>query len=101
MRPRTELQTLLETVIGSKQVYFQPPSSLQIKYPCIVYERSNANTIFADNYPYKSDKRYTITVIDKDPDSLIPDKVLKLQQCNYDRHFTADNLHHDVFNLYF
>jgi hypothetical protein len=96
---RVDLQTLLETIIGN--VYFQPPPTIKMEYPCIVYEISNADTKFADNYPYSYAKKYTLTVIDKNPDSLLPDKVAALQRCIFNRHFTSDNLNHDVFNIYF
>lgn len=101
MGDRLDLQTILESILGSTNVYFQPPPSKEILYPCIVYERSNINTEFANNYPYKHIKQYTVTVIDKNPDSLIPDKISLLQGCIFDRHFTVDNLNHDIFSLYF
>jgi hypothetical protein len=101
MHPRTELQTILEGLLGSRHVYFQQPSTTQMVYPCIVYGRSSANTSFADNQPYTYEKRYIVTVIDKNPDSLIPDKVARLPKCVFDRHYTADNLNHDVFTLFF
>lgn len=101
MRPRTELQTLLEGIIGAGNVYFQPPPTVKITYPCIVYHLSNADTKFADNYPYSLEKRYMVTIIDKDPDSIFPDMVLALQKCIFDRQFTADNLNHFVFNIFF
>ena len=82
-------------------VYFQPPSNIQMKYPCIVYERDTGDTQFADNNPYIFKLRYQITVIDRNPDSLIPAKVAELPMCTMDRHFVSDNLHHDVFNCYF
>lgn len=98
---REDLQVLLEQLIESENVYFQPPSNLQMKYPCIVYKRDNADSAFADNQTYRRVKRYLVTVIDRDPDSLIPDKVAALPMCVMSTHFTADNLHHDVFRLYF
>lgn len=101
MADRTALQTLLESILGSDAVYFQPPPTYQMVYPCIVYERSKFDTEFADNYPYKIGKRYTITVIDKNPDSIIPDKITLLPGCIFDRHFVSDNLNHDVFTIYF
>lgn len=82
-------------------VYFQPPSNIQMKYPCIVYERGTGDTQFADNNPYIFKFRYQITVIDWNPDSPIPEKVAELPMCTMDRHFVSDNLHHDVFNCYF
>jgi hypothetical protein len=99
MASRLSLQTLLEALLGSTNVYFQPPPSFMMQYPCIVYYRSNIRTNFGDNNPYKHDKQYTITVIDADPDSLIPDKVSDLPRCVFDRRMTIENLNHDVFNI--
>lgn len=96
---RTELQTLLESLLGSDKVYFQPPSGHTLSYPCIVYTRSNIRAKFADDIPYKLQKEYTITVIYQDPDSVIPDKISKLPRCVFDRQFKTDNLNHDVFNI--
>lgn len=101
MGQRLELQTLLEGVLGSRNVYFQPPTNDRIQYPCIVYQRDNAKTEFAANAPYTHTKRYSVTVIDEDPDSEIPDKVAALPLCIRNRFFVADKLNHDVFNLYF
>lgn len=84
-----------------RHVYFQPPTNIRIEYPAIVYERSTGDTQFADNAPYVFDKRYTVTVIDPDPDSEVPDEVSKLPRCIADRHFVSENLHHDTFNLYY
>lgn len=101
MGARTDLQTLLETLLGSRNVYFQPPPTLQMNYPCIVYNLDDINSKFADNYPYTVERRYSLTLIDKDPDSSIIDKIIKLQKCIFDRHFVADNLNHNIFILYF
>jgi len=101
MGTRIQLQTLLESVLGSRNVYFQPPPTVEMKYPCIVYNLDNMDTRFADNYPYKLEKRYVLTIIDKDPDSLIPDRIALLQKCTFDRHFVTDNLNHNIFTIYF
>lgn len=101
MALRLSLQALLESLLGSANVYFQPPPSLQIEYPCIVYQRDSASTLFAGNNPYRYVKRYQVTVIEKNPDSIIPDKVAGLPMCTHVRFFTLKNLHHDVFTLFF
>lgn len=98
---RSQLQTLLEGLVGSGKVYFQPPESVQMEYPCIVYARDGSDSRFADNDPYKIVKRYQVTVIDRDPDSEIPDKVEELRLCTRSAFFTSENLNHDVFILYF
>lgn len=101
MGQRLELQALLVSILGSNNVYFQPPPSLQMSYPCIVYKRDDENTDFANNKPYKRKKRYQVMVIDPDPDSTIPDSVAELPSCVFDRHYTADKLNHDVYKLFF
>lgn len=98
---REDVQDLLEAILGSEQVHFQPPSSVQMSYPSIVYKLDNMPTKFGDNNPYILEKRYMVTVIDKDPDSTIPDKLAKLPKSSFNRHFTADNLNHYIFTIYF
>lgn len=101
MASRFDLHELLCSVLGTRNVYFQPPESVKMQYPCIVYKRSSVDTRFADNELYMRKKRYTVTVIDKNPDSEIPDKVASIPMCAFDRHFTSDNLNHDVFSIYY
>lgn len=101
MAKRLELQVLLEGLLGSSNVYFQPPATVQMSYPCIVYERDYMFGRFADNIKYQHHKRYQVTVIDRNPDSEIPDKVANLSLCEFTRHFVTANLNHDSFNLYF
>jgi len=101
MGSRLDLHTLLESILGSTNVYFQPPESISLKYPCIIYNRDYIKTEYANNSPYTLGKRYSVTVIDKNPDSVIPDNIAAMPKCTFERHFTADNLNHDIFNLYF
>ena len=100
MANRLNLQTLLEEIMGNRNVYFQPPESLKLNYPAIVYERNNINNTFADNIVYKQDWQYAITVIDSNPDSEIVKKVSMLPGVRFSRHFKSDNLNHDVFLIY-
>lgn len=99
MGSRLDLQTLLQTI--TPHVYFQPPESFKMSYPCIVYSRSSTSAKYADNLKYLFKKRYQVTVIDQNPDSAIPDKVSNLPYCAFERHFAADNLNHDIYYLYF
>lgn len=101
MGSRLNLQSLLETLLGSQNVYFQPPETVSMQYPCIVYSLNNVSTTFADNIPYTHSSGYQITVIDSDPDSSIPGKIANLPMCSFANHYTADNLHHYVYNLYY
>lgn len=88
-------------MLGSSNVYFQPPPNIQMRYPAIVYQRDDADTRFADNQPYTYIKRYQVTVMDGDPDSVLPDLVGQLPMSTFSRFFVSDGLNHDVFTLYF
>jgi hypothetical protein len=101
MALRLDLQARLEAILGTGNVYFQPPTNVKIQYPCIVYKRSDADVAFADNQTYRRGWRYQVTVIDSNPDSLVPDRILDELRPNFNRHYTAGNLNHDVFDLYF
>jgi hypothetical protein len=99
MAPRLDLHSLLETF--TEHVYFQPPANVQLQYPCIIYQRDYADTKFADNEAYNHTKRYMITVIDRDPDSDIPDKVASMPMSTFNRFFAADDLNHDIYVVFF
>lgn len=83
------------------RAYFQPPASIEMEYDCIRYERNKIDPRFANNAPYSLRDRYQVTVIYRNPDSELPKKIAQLPLCSHDRHYTADNLNHDVFNIYF
>lgn len=100
MASRLELQIKLEEILGSKEVYFDPPESVKMTYPAIVYTRSNIRTQFANNSPYKHNIAYDVTVIDPDPDGEIALRMAENSLCRHDRHFVVDNLHHDTYTLY-
>lgn len=102
MDRRLLLQETLEALDPEVQkVYFQEPTNVAMKYPCIVYDLDEVETSYADNKPYRRVKRWKITVIDEDPDSDIWEKVAALPMCAFDRKYKADNLHHFVLNLFF
>ena len=101
MGQRLDLQSLLESLLGTDEVYFQPPPTVELTYPVILYVWDDEATEHADNLPYHRRRRYQVTVIDRDPDSVIPDKIGALPLCTFDRFYTADNLNHYVYKLYF
>lgn len=92
---------MLEAIPGVEAVYYQPPPSVRLKYPAIIYERERLANVHADNNVYGQKKAYQVVVIDRNPDSDIVDKVSKLPRCRFNRHFTQDNLNHDNFTLFF
>lgn len=101
-RTRLTLHDILCEVIDSKEkVYYDPPSHMQ--YPCIKYESAEDNVSYGDNMRFIVKRSWMITVIDPDPDSKIPVKLLERfpYLCRKDREYIADGLHHFVFRLYY
>lgn len=100
-KTRLDLQTLLEEILGSRNVYYQPPENVKLKYPCIVYELNNITTEKADDLDYLKNDRYAVTLIHRDPDNMVFRDIQDLQYCELDRTFVTDNLYHYVFTLFF
>lgn len=86
---------------GKDHCYFEPPAGLAMDYPCIRYAHTNNRDQAADNIKYIKTKRYMITIIDKDPDSEIPNRLEELPYCSMDRKYDADGLSHWVYVLYY
>lgn len=111
MGTRLELHEVLRNVLASSgtmtakdastRIYFQPPSNAQMVYPCIVYSLDHVDSKYANNLPYGHDKRYTVMVIDRNPDSAIPDLVGDLPVSSFKTKYEKNNLNHFVFQLYF
>lgn len=102
MASRLELQTKLEELLGSRNVYYQPPENLKLEYPAIVYSKTGIDTKKANNGLYLKTNRYEIIVIDKKPDNNVIGYLLAtFFNCSHERHYKADNLNHDVFTLYY
>lgn len=99
---RLYLQKLLKEIPEVKNVYFQPPESIKMTYPCIVYSWDMNHDKRADDLLYLSRRGYSVTIIDSNPDSVIPGIFQRnFQQASFERHFVSVNLHHWVYNLYF
>ena len=100
MGSRLDLQTLLETYVDN--VYFQPPSGYQMVYPCIVYNRSENDVRYADNSTYLKRQGYLLTVMDRNPDSMIADTISSnLEYCRITQYYTTDNIYHTTLQLYY
>ena len=101
-KTRLDLHAELKTVSGLANLYFSPPETLKIVYPCIVYDLNNVDQKFANNSLYKDMNRYDITIISKDPDNDVASKIrTSFPLCRFDRRFISENLVHDVLVLYY
>lgn len=101
MASRIQLQEELEKLLDSKNVYYQPPESVKMEFPAIVYSRNDIETNYAGNSTYILTNRYRIIVIDRKPDNPVISKILQLPMCSFESHYASNNLHHDVLSLYY
>lgn len=97
---RLKLHEILCDILGSRHVYYDPPESIRMKYPAIVYRLGSVDTVKADNTRYLRYALYNVTYIRKDDDDDILDKLLDLPLAAFGTSFTADNLHHDTLSIY-
>ena len=98
---RLQLDAILREFLGNTHTYFEPPASVKMQYPCVRYSRSYIDTLYANNKPYLGNKRYELILIYEDADDDLPDRLREYLNVTHDRHYVADNLHHDVFTTYF
>lgn len=101
MADRLDLQGLLEELLESRNVYYQPPESVKMQYPAIRYSKKNIQSVYANNSKYLMRDCYELIVISRTPDHPVIKKLLALPYCSYDRPYIADNLYHDVLTIYY
>lgn len=100
MSSRNELQGKLEELLKSKHVYYNPPSTLKMEYPCIRYSLKVIKSRFANSAPYSLLPCYELIVIAKESDHEVIKDLMMLPYCTHVNHYKADNLNHDVLTIH-
>lgn len=99
---RLEFDAKIREVLGSNNVYFQPPETMKMSYPCIIYFKNNLPLTHANNGIYKQKQGYTLTYVDKDPDSEMPNTILHaFRYCRIDSYYRSEGLNHTKFTIYY
>ena len=101
MGDRLDLQAKFEEILGSRNVYFQPPASVSMRYPAIRYELKDFQNKSANNSSvYITSTGYECILIMKEPDTKYLQEIFKIPYCRFGRYYRADNLHHYTFTIY-
>ena len=106
MDSRPELDDVLAEILdltesdGDRHTYFNPPSSVRMRYPAIKYSLNTIPRKFANNGVYQTTPAYEVILIDEDPDTAYLEKILQIPYCSFNRFYRADNLNHWVFTIY-
>jgi len=98
---RLEFQALLQTLLGTGNVYFQPPPAFEMVYPCIVYSLSDIDAKHADNSPFILTTEYSVMYISRQPDDSAIYILAKLRGAKFGRTYIANGLNHAVFTIHF
>ena len=102
MAQRLNLDEKLRSLLSSSNVYFQPPENLKMKYPCFRYRLSGADQKYASDNTYSFIREYELMHIHTDPDTNMPELLSReFKNIRFDRRYSADNLYHDVYTLYY
>lgn len=102
MGSRLKLHEELCAALGSRRVYYQPPSSCKLVYPCIVYSDARNEEIRADNQLFAIRHRYDLTLMELEADSALKDKLtMAFPMCSHERSYRFDELYHNTFTLFY
>lgn len=102
MRTRLEFHQEMLDNLSTSHIYFQPPESIKLVYPCVIYKIDRNNILHADDKPYQKTVKYIVTIIDKNPDSALPSELEnRFKYVSLDRVFTKDGLNHFVYSIYY
>ena len=108
MASQPEWQDILQGIIGSHQpdpkrenVFYQPPASVELVYPCIIYTLDNIHTLRADNINYMITPTYEVKIITRNPNNPYLKKMLMdISTAKFHRRFVNDGLYHDILSVY-
>ena len=98
-KTRLTLHQTLVDLLGSNNVYYNPPETQKMSFPCITYTLANISDIKADNLKYIDYKTYKITVVSKKPDHPVIKKILNLEMTRFSAQYTKNGYYHDVILL--
>lgn len=102
MAERLTLHEELCTLLGSRNVYFNPPESVKMRFDAIRYDSGGWDLKRANNKVYSATTRYDGVVITKDPDTDLPMKLINhFEMISFGSPYIADNLNHYPFTLYY
>ena len=102
MASRLQLHEEFCNILGSRNVYYNPPESVKMEYDAIRYSKSAPDIKRANDKAYAVVNRYDGVVMTYDPDSEIPSELLKhFSMCSLGSGYVVNNLNHFPFTIYY
>ena len=102
MNRRPELAPIFRSLLGSKNVYFQPAEDLKLSFPCILYKLTDIKQVKADNQLYTHTQAYEVTYITSNPDDALVDEMLRAFRFIKFKHvMIVNDMYHYRYILYY
>lgn len=101
MDRRLELHQILKSTSQLDRVYYQPHENVKLVYPCLIYSLDGVKTEFGDDHGYIGTKQYQLTIITRDPETPVLDRLLTLPMCTFSTSFVKDQLYHYILRVYY
>ena len=102
MGRRLNLHEEFCTILGTRNAYYDPPESVRMNYDAIRYKLTGKDIKRANDGVYQITNQYDGVVITRNPDSEVPDIVLRhFKMCSFGRPYVVDNLYHFPFTIYY
>lgn len=100
MGNRLDLQQKLRERVP--RAWYQKPPANQMSYPCFVYKSIEPKIVYANNRGYIRIPGYEVLYISKTEDDSICDWMIEqFAYCSVGRKYTADQLYHYPFTIYY
>lgn len=100
---RIQLHEKLCSILGSRNVYYDPPENVKMQYDCIVYSLSQVNQVYANNFTYANSPGYLLTIVTRTPEAqtrIVEELMKTFSYVGWDRAYVIDHLHHAVVSIY-
>ena len=87
-----------EAAFGIK-IYYEPPESIKLTYPCAIMSRGNIQFADANNYKYLKTVRYSLTYITKTINDPLADTIAEYDHMVHGDSYTSDHLYHHTYSF--
>ena len=101
MLKRVDIQETFKFLLGSNNVYYQPPANLKMKYPAIVYSLDGLDVKRFDNTRLINKNCFSVTHIYRNESENLVETMLKnFEYISFDNRSIVDGIYNDHYTIY-
>ena len=101
MLKRVDIQDKFKFLLGSNNVYYQPPANLKMKYPAIVYSLDGLDVKRFDNTRLINKNCFSVTHIYRNESENLVETMLKnFEYISFDNRSIVDGIYNDHYTIY-